>query len=246
MKAFEHAYFLDGLQLLQLLSCLDDRPVTGFPLCEMEAVPESVWKHVLFSLIQDQWLQPVENGFEIPLKRALLLRAMKDAPRVLSVVFRGETFPVRSLYLWERPAAIEVYGPAYYRIYEIALDSVSDWLSDTLPADPMEEQDATLLFRITPSAEAALRRVETKALPFQAAAYQWGEQEDVHTVLDLYRNGTSERLCRWVWIELAVCGVILRQDEAGCHALPDTVEQRQAVLQACLSGNFGTKEGGFL
>lgn len=195
MVAYEQAYFLEELQLLQLLSCIDNRPVIGFSTSDPATIPEDVWKQVLFSLIQDGWLQPTESGFLIPFARAELLLTIKNASSVCSAVLSGSDSPIRNLYGGEQPVAVEMCGNAYYRIYAVEQKSPLGWLEEAqaFPEHPAEDADISLLFDAFPSLRNRLQTTAATALPFSVSPLAWSEKEDVQLVLDLYSCDSVSR-----------------------------------------------------
>lgn len=264
MVGYEQAYFLDELQLLQLLSCIDNRPVIGFSTADPATIPDAVWKQVLFSLIQDGWLQPTESGFLIPAARAELLVTIKEAPSMCSAVFRGSDSPIRNLYWGKPPVAVEMCGNAYYRIYAVEQTGPFAWLEEAqgLPEHPAEENDVPLLFDAFPSLRSRLQTTADTALPLTVPSLAWSDREEVQLVFDLYRydvanvasatSGTSgtrspdgntldsspQPACRWVWMDWLESSVILRQDASGCCAALDTPARRQAIWEECASGQL--------
>ena len=92
MAETEHAWLLDGRQLLFLLSLADSRPVLTFPLPDPDSVSPDEWKQVVMDLHRGGVLAFGENGVEMTPDPAALIAGMKDAPSVWIALSRdGET-----------------------------------------------------------------------------------------------------------------------------------------------------------
>ncbi len=231
MRAYEHAYLLDEIQLLQLLSCLDDKPVFGLLSRDPNSVPASVWIQAVFSLVREGWLEPVTNGFAMPAGRAALLQTIKRAPYVLYLLFQGEDAPLRTLYLGASPVAVELYGPEYYRVYEIG-GTPQEWLTDILAERPLEGDGPGTMMDF----DGSLEELVSGAPSIETPAMEWGRRPGIHAVLDLYSCDGPVQLFRWIFLSSKGSVSIIHQDSAGTRAVPDTPEQREVLWQSYMSG----------
>lgn len=238
MEDYEHAYLLDELQLYGLLSALDSRPIMGFMTREAPDKSDEAWNQVLFSLVKNGWLRPLENGYELSAERAALLQPIKDAFRMLAILFKGEDSPMRSLYLGQPSVVVEPYGSGYFRVYALKKDPLI-WLEEAqaFPEHMLEEADVPIMMRAFPKLCSTLKELEQDALPVTAAALDWGRLDEVHAVLDLYDNIKAKIICRWVFWSLPTHSVILRQDDNDCTSALDTYERRREIF-----ASFETEE----
>ncbi len=231
MREYEHAYLLDEIQLLQLLSCLDDKPVFGLMSRDPNSVPASVWIQAVFSLAREGWLEPVTNGFAMPACRAALLQTIKHATHVLYMLFRGEDAPMRTLYLGIRSVAVELYGPEYYRVYDIGCPP-QEWLEGSLAECPLEGDEPGPIT----DTDGSLEALATGAPSMETPAIEWGRRPGIHAVLDWYSCDGPVKLFRWIFLSSMGSGAIIHQDSAGTRVVSDTPEQRDALWKTCMSG----------
>lgn len=228
MECEERVYLIDRLQLLLMLSLLDDRPVDGFSIGDVSQIHPDVWKQVALSLLLEGRLVNIGGRLAVAPEWETLLLSLKDARRILAIhTAQGKA---KLVYFGNSVAVTEVRGKTEYCIRQIDCVSVQ-WLTDEagLPLRMVESSDAERMRKNDKELSCSLKTLEENTdFSLETPVSAWKGQ----TVLDLYRH--HHGLCnRWVWLENSICTFVLRQDRNGRAAMVDTWEQREVVLAEC-------------
>lgn len=228
MENIEHAYFLDELQLLLLLSLIDKRPVPGFSLGDPTRLKESDWTQVALTLVRDGQLDVREGRMEIEEQLREMLVEIKNASRILSVCSSAEERAmVRMLYFGQAVTVLEPDGPSGYRVSRRE-KLTQEWLAEKAGTVYLPDELADTMLE-NPELSRRISEWMESAPGLDVPPAQWVQRKEARVVLDLYVCGS--RAIRWVWLEDPLCPQILRQDEGGSRVLLDTAGQRGALLK---------------
>lgn len=224
MDGFEIAYYLNGPQLLLLLSLIDQRPVAGLPSIDE---PEN-WQSVSLSLLQDRRLR-FENG-QLVMDEDIsdLLLAIKNAERIYAVCRKRPEPSVQVLYEGEKTAILELLPDKKTRLRrgeDNALGRLTEELLMPLRPMPDELMDALPDDEII---KGCLDRWTSRRLSPEGDFSLWIQAEEARGVLECL---TPETRTRWIWIEDPAASLILRQDQTNTQAMLDTVSQRKSLLR---------------
>lgn len=222
MDEIEIAYYLDGPQLLLLLSLIDKRPVMGLASI---AEPED-WQRVSLSLLEDGRLYCQDGRLVMERELSSLLLTIKDAAQVDTIYGKTPEPALLTLYAGKEPVRLEHLPGGRVRLCRAEKDALLRLTEEYLsPFYPMPEallatlpEDETLL--------ECLARWEREAVPMDASAALWVRMEEVRGVLERW---TPESRNRWVWVEDDAVNLILRQGPGRIRAELDTSLCRQKL-----------------
>ena len=221
----EHAYLLDGRQLLFLLSLADSRPAVVFPLADPARVTKLQWEQLVMGLCQAGLLQLTPDGVAMRPDLDGLIRAMKDADNVYLACCRDAECKVQALYTGGAQNVLLQAGTGGFRLLPWP-DTAGDWLQNALglprrvpdrpPAGPhTPEQLAPDLPDLRPG--------------FGDPVTDWGPLQTARTILDRYHAGQPD--CRLVWWQGALGCALLRQTPQGAELLPDSLALRRTIRE---------------
>ena len=228
MAETEHAWLLDGRQLLFLLSLADSRPVLTFPLPDPDSVSPDEWKQVVMDLHRGGVLAFGENGVEMTPDPAALIAGMKDAPSVWIALSRDGETHVQALYTGVAGSVLLQAGERGYRLSRWE-ESPETWLDTRLGLPARIRQDAPA----RPPEELAPDLPSVRPAPDDPAA-RWGAWAPARTVLDAWREG--EHTARLVFWRGAAANAVLCQTPAGDELLPDSRITRQLLWKRLAGG----------
>lgn len=224
MDEFEIAYYLEGQQLLLLLSLIDQKPITGLPQIES---PKD-WGQIALSLLQDARLRCEQDELVMDEALGRLLLDMKAAQCVYAIYSERPVTAGQVLYTGKRSVLLEFMPDGKYRLHQtdtgalrrlletfpFAKGPVPKVLADTLPDNPaMKER---------------LSDWESQAVTWVDSPMRWLQIGGVRCVLDCQ---TPELQARWIWLEDELTDIVLKQDKQVLRAQLDTDCQRILLLQ---------------
>jgi len=238
MNALERTYFIDELQLIFLLSLVDERALVGFGATDAGQVALDTWEKVAVSLLDEGRLAyDQQMRLTISPELAALLKSAKDARRVLAVYRKQARTPAELIYFGPGgPVCLGMHGPSEYRLWRL-----SEWSEQTLAQEALlprrmpSDADAAVLRELDEPLRVRLAALERDALPWREPVFAWGQYPGVCAALELYQSdGTA--LQRWIWVDGAgegEPGCVLVQTPDRCHAVPDAPEIRRQVVEVC-------------
>lgn len=224
MDGFEIAYYLEGRQLLLLLSLIDQRPVAGLPPIEE---PED-WGPVALSLLQDRRFRCEGQNLVMDETLSGLLLEMKTAKRICVIYGCGPVPSCGTLYIGGRFVLLEFLPDGKYRLRRTEKTEVRELMEELLMRSAPMPEALEVSLADDAALGACLRRWERRAPGLEETPALWRQFDEVRGVLEYQTSGTKTR---WVWIEDVESGVLLCQDQSGAHAKLDTDSQRRFVLR---------------
>lgn len=224
MDEFEIAYYLDGQQLLLLLSLIDQKPVVGLPRIEE---PEN-WQSVSLSLLQSGWLRYEADQLRMNKELSELLLIMKAADKILAAYLKASAFTSRIFCAGDQLVSLEFLPNKKYRLRQEKKSELRRRVESLLmSSSPMPE---TLLDTLSDDVflRPCLDYWEGQPLSLEDVVALWLQFDEVRGVLECQ---TLKEKIRWIWIKDRIADVVLRQDLAETRAVLDTVSQQKLLLR---------------
>lgn len=224
MDQFEIAYYLDGQQMLLLLSLIDQTPVAGLPRI---AEPED-WRKVALSLLQEGRLRCEDGQLVMDEGLSDLLITMKESTGIYAVHTKRLAPASQVLYEGERPVLVQFLPDGKYRLRQMKMWEFRQMLEERLaPHSPMPE---TLMETLPddPALQECLARWKGQKITLEDSPGLWYRFSEVCGILE---HQTPETQTRWIWVEDIAADLVLRQERNGIHAELDTASQRRSLLR---------------
>jgi hypothetical protein len=224
VNEFEISYYLNQQQLLLLLSLIDQRPVAGLPSIE---IPDN-WQSVAMALLQDERLHFENENLLMDKSLAKLLMVMKDAELVYVIYSKQPGPGSYVMYAGESPTLLELLPDGKVRLRHSTIDEFKELMETILiPYHPMPEA-LLISFSDDEVLKECFARWQTFQISFLDSPSLWTQMEEVRGILEYH---APESQTRWIWVDDAAAGLILRQDQSGTRAELDTVSHRKSLLR---------------
>lgn len=224
MDELEFAYYLDGQQLLLLLSLIDQRPVVGLPEI---GKPEN-WRQVSLPLLQNGWLSYEGGQLVMDARHSAPLLAMKDAARIYAIYGKRPLTVNLVLYDGAQPALLEFMPDGKFRLHLTEEETLRRIVGEVLICAPPMPEELTLSLPDDVLLRECLEKWRTQGISFTDTPGRWLQLEEVRGVLEIQ---TPETQTRWIWIEEDAADIVVRQDRNGIWAWLDTVSQRKRMMR---------------
>lgn len=228
MAETEHAWLLDGRQLLFLLSLADSRPVPAFPLPDPAGISADEWKQVVMELHRGGLLAFGDKGVEMTPDLAALIAGIKEADTLWVACSRDGEAHVQALYTGASGRVLLQAGKSGYRLSRWE-DSLQSWLDTRLglPARVRQEAPDRPPEELAPDLPPVRPAVS-------GPAPRWGAWEAARTIVDVWRGGAfAARLV--FWQGSAGCALLCQTAE-GDTLLPDSLTNRQKLWKRLAGG----------